>query len=103
MWRLYTVARSFSQRPSDLVGIEEQWLALQFDGAVALVGVTIEGALQETMNVGTKDKPEWKPKYTLGQLLSDDFRLPAPERPKGGIEGLKAFAGKGVKIWKVQK
>lgn len=83
------------------MGVSDPWTALQFDNAVALVGLVIEGALQETMNAGTKDKPDWKPKYSMSQLLDDDFRLPAPpkaEKPKSGIEGLKAL--KGVKAWR---
>lgn len=83
------------------MGVSDPWTALQLDNAVALVGITLENASQELTNVGTKDKPEWQPKYSMTQLLDDAFRLPAPpkpEKPKGGIEGLKAL--KGVKVWK---
>ena len=83
------------------MGVADPWVALQLDNAVALVGITIENASQELTNVGTKDKPDWKPKYSMAQLLDDDFRLPAPpkaEKPKSGIEALRAL--KGVKVWK---
>jgi hypothetical protein len=78
--------------------VTDRWAALQFDNAVGLVGTVLENAAQEQTNVGTKNKPEWKPTYTLGQLLADDFRLPAPEKPKSGIEGLLSM--KGVKVWR---
>lgn len=29
--------------------------------------------------VGPDDKPEWKPKYTLRQLLDPEFRLPTDD------------------------
>ena len=41
-----------------------------------LVGSAIEAASQEMEKVGTEDKPEFKPKYTMQQLLDDNFRLP---------------------------
>lgn len=28
------------------------------------------------VKVGPDDKPEWKPRYTMKQLLDPDFRLP---------------------------
>ena len=47
----------------------------------------IENAAQEMIKVGTDEKPEWKPKYRMSDLLSDDFRLPNPN----AIEPLSAF------------
>ena len=83
------------------MGVTDPWVALQFDNAVALVGITLENAVQELHNVGTEKQPKWEPKYTVGQLLDDDFRLPAPPKaakPKRGIEALKALVG--VKVWR---
>jgi len=60
------VATSFSQRPSDLVGIEDEWAAYCFDSAIALFGNWVEGKLMERDKAG-------KPKYTLEGLLSGDL------------------------------
>lgn len=100
MWRLYLTAKTFGQRPSDLVGVDDRWAALQLDNAVSLVGTVIENASQEQQNVGSKEKPEWQPKYTIHQLLDADFRLPAPAKPtqESGIQGLMSLPG--VKVWK---
>lgn len=100
MWRLYQTAKTFGQRPSDLAGIDDRWAALQLDNAVGLVGIVIENASQEQQNTGTEKAPKWQPKYTMHQLLDDDFRLPAPARPtkQEGIKGLMALPG--VKVWK---
>lgn len=83
------------------MGVTDPWTALQLDNAVALVGITLENAVQDLHNVGTEKQPKWEPKYTVGQLLDDDFRLPAPPKaakPKHGIEALKALVG--VKTWR---
>ena len=59
-------------------------------------------ALQEQQNVGSDKQPKWEAKYTLAQLLADEFRLPAPvvERPQGGLKGLMGMPG--VKVFKAQ-
>lgn len=100
MWSLYLTAKTFGQRPSRLARIADPWAALQFDNAVALVGITLENASQEQQNVGSEKQPKWEPKYTMGQLLDDGFRLPAPAKPAKpeGIKGLMSM--KGVKVWK---
>jgi hypothetical protein len=90
------------------VGIPEHetWIALQFDQAVVYFGNVIENALAERQTVGVGDGQRSEAKYTLAQLLRDDFRLPAPERatdrPAGRGVGalLKSMAGRGVKLWK---
>ena len=69
---------------------------MQFDNAVTLVGAVIENAAQEMVKVGTDDKPEWKPKYNLRDLLDDSFRLPSPNaiEPLGSFQGqLKGMHG----------
>lgn len=56
---------------------------------MVFVGLTIEGALNETEKVGTEERPEWKQKYTLAELLDPDFRLPADDAPvNDGLEDL---------------
>lgn len=76
MWRLYLTAKTIAQRPSDLLDIVDRWVALQLDNAVIMVGTAIENAAQEQMNVGNEDKPHWKSRYTMVQLLDSAFRLP---------------------------
>lgn len=106
-------AKTYGQRPSTLIALDDPWLALQFDQATALVGLAIENALSEQERIGPKDKPEWRPKYTLGQLLAESFRLPAEiesraaegsrEAPKGGLSTLLALAGRlkgGIRVVK---
>lgn len=79
--------------------IKDRWAALQFDNAVTLVGMVIENASQEQHNVGSKKEPKYELKYTMHQLLSDGFRLPARMKPPeaSGLAGLMAM--KGVKVW----
>lgn len=66
-----------------------------------MVGVTFENALGEMENVGTKKEPKMKPKYTLAQLLDEDFRLDAPlseqEKTKRSLQALKNMKGVGYK------
>ena len=65
-----------------------------------MFGTIIENALQERQNVGTQKEPQYEQKYTLNQLLADDFRLPAPERASKpqGLAGLMGMPG--VKVYK---
>lgn len=80
MWRLYQTAKTWSQRPSDLLGVVDRWAALQFDNAVALFGLYLENALQEREQLGEGSNVRWVEKYTLSELLTPGFRL-------GGDEG----------------
>lgn len=89
---LYLTATKTATRPSEIVGIEDDpWLAYQFDNAVVLVGNAIENAAQEMEKYGSDDKPQWRQKYTMKQLLDPDFRLPVEddERPiEADIKGV---------------
>lgn len=76
-----------------MVCICDRWTAYQFDTAVSLVGTVLENAANEMERVGPDDKPEWKPKYTMSQLLSDDFRLPANGREQLNLDELKSMHG----------
>lgn len=75
--------------------IEDRWTAYQFDAAVTMLGVAIENAAQEQQNVGSDKVPKYEPKYTMAQLLADDFRLPAPVKATKaqGIAGLIGLPG----------
>lgn len=89
MWNLYAIATATHQRPSDIVGIRDRWAAYQLDSSVVLVGSTIENALQETVKTGDK----LSPRYTLTQLLDDDFRLPRAGSVSAA-DALKSLAAK---------
>lgn len=62
---------------------------MQFDNAVVFVGETIENASQEMIKVGPEDRPEWKQRYTMKELLNPEFRLPLNrERDSDDLEAL---------------
>lgn len=69
---------------------------MQLDNAVVMVGSTIEGAAQEMQKVGPEDAPEWKPKYTMKQLLDPNFRLPVEQvETESSMEDFLDFLGSG--------
>lgn len=76
MWQLYQKCKTLGQRPSDELDVTNNWAAYQFNSAVVWLGIAIENALQERDNIGTDDKPEWRERYTLEQILEPGFRLP---------------------------
>lgn len=103
MWTLYTKATTYSRLPSEILRLDDEWMAYQFDNAVTLFGTVIENALLERQNTGTTKEPKWESKYTLTELLDSDFRLPRPERPaqpESGIKGLMTM--KGVKVHRLK-
>lgn len=110
MFRLYTTAKVFGQRPSEIIGIPNDWWAYQLDAAVSLVGIVIENASQEMQEVsGLDGKKTFQPKYTMDMLLDPDFRLPRPatakDREKEALGMLRALAGRkgsGVKVFKAK-
>jgi hypothetical protein len=90
------------------LGVTNSWAAYQFDNAVAFVGVIIENALAERVEIGPANRREWREKYTLAQLLDSRFRLPRPVAATPGnalasfVEELKAYAGRpgsGIRMW----
>lgn len=89
MWSLYLTAKGTCSRPSDLVGVRERWAAYQFDSAVTYLGVTIENAAQQQVNVGGQSNPNWQSKYSLRQLLTPGFVIgDEQEALPPGAEGL---------------
>lgn len=102
MWTLYQKAKLFSRLPSELLKLDDEWLAYMFDNAVTLFGTVVENALQEQTNVGSDKAPKHEPRYSLPQLLADDFRLPAPAKakPAQGLQGLMGLPG--VKVHKAK-
>lgn len=75
-------AEQASRLPSECVpGLEDEvgeWVCWCFDNAVGWFMRVTQNALQEREKLGD----EWRIKYTLSQLLDDDFRLPKPPSPR---------------------
>jgi hypothetical protein len=57
--------KTFGQRPSDLLRVEDEWAALCLDNAVSFFGNYIESKLLEVDSKG-------KQKHSLSDLLSDN-------------------------------
>lgn len=81
------MGKTLGQRPSDILDVEDRWAAYQLDSAVIRIGIAIENALQETLEIDDRKRV---PKYTLEHLLSPEGRLenieeewPAQERVEG--------------------
>lgn len=72
-----------------------QWAAYQLDDAVVVAGIAIENAIGEREEVTVGDRKEYKPKYTLGQILDNDFRLELTDdsADDGGMSGLVGIHG----------
>jgi hypothetical protein len=70
-----------------------------FDNAIFYFIGVIENALGETEKIGIAPNVEHVAKYTLEQLLADDFRLPRPptanEKRKQTGQQVKAIFGAG--------
>jgi hypothetical protein len=47
LWLLHQVAETYSQRPSEIVGVRDAWVAYQFDVAVLMVGRRVEKITQD--------------------------------------------------------
>jgi len=86
MWLLWQTASATHSRPSDLVCIEDRLTAYLFDAAVTTFGRVIENASQEEHNTGSPTQPKWERKYTLQQLLSQNFKLPSNKVKKKPTE-----------------
>jgi len=105
MWSLYLTAKATGARPSQLLGIDAEWIAYQFDSAVTVLGNAIESASYERREVGTGQHKRLERKYTMERLLDPDFRLPRENgvgQDKDAIRSLKRLQGKGVKVFKAK-
>jgi hypothetical protein len=65
LWRLYCLSTSYGDRPSEILGIDDEWAAYQLDDAVTYLGRWVEAKLSE------RHRKSGKPKYTLEYLLRD--------------------------------
>lgn len=78
MYILHELASSYGSRPSDLLCIQDRWLAYEFDNAVFMYGRWVNNKRQETDKKG-------RPLYSIEDILSGK-----PNRTHGSI--LEAFA-----------
>lgn len=64
MWALHKLCKAYGQRPSAVFGIEDAWLAWDFDQAVSAFGAEVEQRQRET-------KKDGSPRYaTVRELLN---------------------------------
>lgn len=111
MWEAWNKLKTAQVLPSDDLALDDSIATWCVDGAVMWFGITIENALNERVNKGTKEKPKWEARYTLTQLLDPVFRLPRllpePKQPaQDGFALLLALAGQpnsGVKRYEYVK
>lgn len=82
VFTLYQMATTYQNRPSELIGVDDPWLAFQFDRAIFLFGRAVENRLQERKNIGTSKKPRYVPKYTLQEAINEVLRK-SQKRNKG--------------------
>lgn len=101
MWKLGDKAERANKLPSECIpGLDEiacDWTIWMFDNAIHFFMSAMHAALSEREKIGDGKNSEMKAKYTLSQLLDDDFRLPHPlsgkaKRGKVG-EQVKAMFG----------
>lgn len=66
------------QRPSQLTYLRRrvgEWECYQFDNAVMTLGMLVENATHERVNLGSDREPNYQPKYRLAELLTPGFKL----------------------------
>lgn len=57
------------------MGIQDNWTSYQFDSCICTIGLAIEAASQERVNLGNDEKPDWQLKYSLAELLDPEFQI----------------------------
>ncbi|TXH08853.1 MAG: hypothetical protein E6R03_17505 [Hyphomicrobiaceae bacterium] len=72
LWNLYQTCKAFGQRPSTLFGIDDPWLAWEFDHATAALGIRVEGRIEEKRKDG---RPVYK-------SLEAALNIPREIKPK---------------------
>ena len=82
--------------PSQRLRVTNSWAAYQVDNAVTFVGITIDNAKEERVNRGDARRPDYRPKYTLEQILATGFRLPNPSQTMLGTPVGSPGMGDGV-------
>lgn len=114
MWSAYQSLKAYQRRPSADLEETDNIAAWCVDNTVLTFGIIIENALAETVEVGMGNNKRSEAKYTLAQLLDNNFKLPRPapakKTPKAqqqnGFALLLALAGQpgsNVKRWEYVK
>lgn len=67
---LHFKAIAWNKRPSEILGVKNEWLAYQFDEAVFRYGRWVENKLAEVDKKG-------KPKYTIDDVINNNARPPS--------------------------
>ena len=76
LWRLYCLSTSYGRRPSEILGVDDEWAAYQLDDAVTYLGRWVEAKLSE------RHRKSGKPRYTLEYLLRErEEEKGSPGRP----------------------
>lgn len=67
------------------------FVAYELDAAVATFGIVIKNALQETVEVGEGASKRSRARYTLHELLADDFQF-KQESGLGVFKGVEGYS-----------
>jgi hypothetical protein len=76
------------QKPSDLIYEKDEFIAYQVDRAVMSFGIIIDNALMEQVEVSDNKTVQ---KYTLEQLLDENFLLPRNTEDSTEIEDVQGL------------
>ncbi len=86
------LSANFHQRPSQIVGVSDEWAAYQFDLCVVHFGSWVEGKLAERDSSG-------RPKHTLAGLLDDGTAAQARQFAPVSAVGLRKVRVKEDGTW----
>lgn len=88
MWAIFQLAKTYSCRPSVLLGIEVQPTAYYFDRAVGVFGIHLERELADAESKGkTATSKNMKRKMVLSKYLGAEAAGFAKGPTKGGSRG----------------
>lgn len=91
MWSLYQQSKLWTTRPSELIAIEDRYVAFCFDEAVAEFGLTIENEMEEASKKAKKEAQAIAARdATLKRLLGlqPKFRDPKEIKKKESKNGI---------------
>lgn len=63
------------------------------DGAVVAFGTVVENALQETVGLGSGKHKTRRARWTLSEILQDDFTLPRRDEKQESVDSLRKIDG----------
>jgi len=80
MWLLFVDAKTWGVRPSDLLAIEDEYVAYCLDQAVGYFGRTLDAELEKAgSSAKNNDEAEWKRTQILDAFLGDE------KKPRSGL------------------